>query len=146
MYTTKFRNFSPALVSTNNLFDEMLKKEFYGNRNVRRSSFPPANVKESTESFLIELAVPGMNKADFQIKQEKELLVISYQHSAEQSNETENYTRKEFSVNEFTRSFSIPETVNTDEIKAQYEHGILKITLPKKIEALTNRNRQIEIA
>jgi HSP20 family protein len=66
-------------------------------------------------------------------------------NETEQINKTEGYTRREFSFSSFRRAFTLPETVNTNDINAAYENGILMITLPKKEEDLTNSKLLIDI-
>jgi len=104
---------------------------------------PAANILEKEDGFGIELMVPGMKKEDFKIDLDKDILTISAE--AEQEN-VSNYTRREFGIGSFSRSFSIPESINTDEIKAEYNDGILKLHLPKKEEARAKPARTIEIS
>ena len=103
---------------------------------------PAANVKETENHFVLELAVPGLTKADIHINIEKDLLTVSANKETT-PNEGETVKRSEFSFNEFKRSFQLPDTVNTESVKADFKNGILSITLPKKEEATP---RQIEIS
>ena len=88
-------------------------------------------------------------KEDFKIEVENDLLTISSEQSNEVVDEKEEnkvkYTRKEFSFSSFKRSFTLPETINVDAIKASYENGILSFNLPKKEEALPKPKRLIEL-
>lgn len=99
------------------------------------SKVPAANVQENENEFIIDLAVPGMNKADFQIKIENGALSISSEKQEESEDKTDDYTRKEFSYSSFSRSFRLPDSVKEDKIKAKYDNGVLKVSLPKKEEA-----------
>ena len=92
---------------------------------------PAANITENDKSFNIEIAVPGMKKEDFKINLENNVLTVSTEKESEKSEETKTYTRKEFVYGSFSRSFTLPKTVETDHIKASYESGILRIELPK---------------
>ncbi len=95
---------------------------------------PAANITENEKSFDIEIAAPGLKKEDFKINLENNVLTVSTEKEAEKKEETKNYTRKEFVYGSFCRSFTMPKTVETDQIKASYENGILKLELPKKEE------------
>jgi len=96
---------------------------------------PAANIIENDKTFEIEIAVPGMKKDDFKINLENNVLTVSTEKESEKSEETRNFTRKEFVYGSFRRSFTLPKIVETDHIKASYENGILKVELPKKEEA-----------
>jgi HSP20 family protein len=107
---------------------------------------PAVNVIDNADHFSIEVAAPGLNKEQFRLNVEKDTLTIR----AEVENTTEetkpNYTRREFVFNSFERSFTLPETVNTEAISAAYENGILRIRLPKREEAQVKAARSIEVA
>ncbi len=96
---------------------------------------PSVNVVETKDSFGLEVAAPGMKKEDFKVEVKEGCLVISAETKAEKEQKEESYTRKEFSYQAFTRSFWLPENVKTDNIKATYADGILKLNIPKiKVE------------
>ncbi len=106
---------------------------------------PATNVTESKESYQIEMAVPGFNKEDFKISMEKNILSISTEiEMAEKGEEQqENFRMREFARRNFCRSFSMPETVDLESIKAEYINGILRITLPKKEEVKVTKEIQV---
>lgn len=108
-------------------------------------SQPSVNIKETAEDFKIEVAAPGLEKNDFKLTMDKDRLTISAQKEEKKVEEGENFTRKEFSFNSFSRSFDLPDTIQADGILANYENGILNITLPKKPEAKPQPAKQIEI-
>jgi HSP20 family protein len=91
-------------------------------------------VKETETAYILELAAPGLKKEDLKINVEKNTLVIGYQSEQKNEEKVDKFTRQEFSLNSFERSFRLPKNVNTDEIKAAYTDGILTVELPK-IEA-----------
>lgn len=100
-----------------------------------RLNLPAVNIFENDENFVVELAVPGRNKEDFNIKVRENRLVISYKLEAKKDKETKKYSLREFTSNSFERSFTLPKgKVNTDAIKANYENGILSVELPKQEE------------
>ncbi len=98
-------------------------------------SIPAVNIKENDKNFEVEVAAPGMNKKDFKVEVENNVLTISAETKEEKEEKKENYSRKEFSYESFERSFTLPQDiVDADKIKAKYDNGILKIEIPKKEE------------
>jgi HSP20 family protein len=112
----------------------------------RRFSDPAANIIENPDSFQLELAAPGLKKNDFKIHLENNVLTISSEVEDEKSEEGKNYTRKEFHYGSFSRSFTLPKSIDLDKIKADYENGILKVMLPKKEEARLDVKKEIKIS
>lgn len=111
------------------------------------TSIPAVNIRETAEGFEVEMAAPGMNKNDFRIELDNNLLTISSekQHQNEQK-EGERFSRKEFSYQSFKRSFSLPkEVVDDDKIAARYENGVLHLSIPKREEAKPRPPKQIKI-
>jgi HSP20 family protein len=89
------------------------------------------NIGETEHNFKVELVAPGFQKSDFQVKIEKNLLTIRAEKANEEVSEGLNWKHKEFTAKTFERSFKLPETVNSDDLSATYESGILSIHLPK---------------
>jgi len=136
---TNIVKFQP-LPSTKPLFNGFLDEFF--NRNI--SNFvgsdavlnqPAVNVVETDEAFKLELAAPGFDKQDFKVNIENDFLTITASRETNNEEKNERYTRREFSVTSFKRSFKLPKTVNQEAIAAVYENGILNVTLGKKEEA-----------
>jgi HSP20 family protein len=121
------------------LNEDMLQKNIF-------KSVPAVNIIENANDFKIELAVPGMNKSDFKIEVDKGLLNISAEKKEEKKDENSRYTRKEFSYSSFKRSFTLPEHVEADSIAAEYNDGVLMLTLPKKDEAKAKAAKEIKIS
>ena len=96
-------------------------------------ALPLVNIVEEEKEFVVDLAVPGMTKKDFHIAIDNGVLTVSAEKKEEKEEVNKNFTRKEFSFNSFTRSFALPENVNEEKIDANYENGILKIHLGKKV-------------
>jgi len=96
---------------------------------------PAVNIVETEQAFRIELAAPGLNKEDFNIKLEKDTLSISAKKETT-TVEGEKVKVREFAYSSFQRNFNLPKTVNAEAIEARYENGVLFLTLPKKEEAL----------
>lgn len=93
---------------------------------------PSANITESEKEYLIELAAPGLTKKDFKVENNNGVLTISAEKKEEKKESEGGYTRREYSYNSFSRSFTLPENSKADHIDAKYEDGILKLTVPKK--------------
>ena len=109
----------------------------------RTGNLPAVNIHEDEKQFVLEFAVPGMNKEDFKINLEEQILTVSSETKEEKEEQEDNFTRREFYYNGFNRSFTIPENIDTNKIKADYKDGILKITLPKSKEARLSREIKI---
>ena len=105
----------------------------FGNVFVNESlNFPPVNVIEKSDAYNLEVAVPGMEKADFNVKLDGDLLTISAEKKEEKKEEDAKHIRKEFSYKSFSRSFTLDDNIDSAKIGAKYENGILKLDLPKK--------------
>jgi len=104
-----------------------------------------ANIIETDDHFDIDLAAPGKKKADFKIELEEGILTISSEIEKKSTEKEGTLTRKEFGYGSFKRSFNIPDSVSTDKISANYKEGVLRVSLPKKEEALPQRKKLISI-
>lgn len=137
--TISRRTFSPFL---SNLFDD----DFIPVMANRTSSMPAVNIREDEKNFILELAVPGMEKKDLKIDINEDVLTISSETKNETEENKDGYKRKEFSYSSFCRSFYIPENVNREKIGASYKDGILNVELPKQEEEKNKITRQIKIS
>lgn len=106
--------------------------------------YPATNIVEASDFFRLELAAPGLEKKDFSINVEKQVLTISANHEAA-AVDGETVRRREFGTISFKRSWRLPETIDSEAIEARYEAGILQVVLPKKEEAKEKPARNIEI-
>ena len=107
------------------------------------NSLPKVNLLEDINGFNIQLAAPGLNKKDFKIDLNNRVLTISVNL---ENNEKQNFIKKEFNYNSFTRSFNLPEIVKLEKINASYNEGILNIEIPKKDEAKPIPPKTIKIS
>ncbi|NDV77628.1 Hsp20/alpha crystallin family protein [Dysgonomonas sp. 511] len=116
-------------------------------KNLAEGSLPATNVSETENAFNIELSVPGFKKEEIKIEVEKDVLKISAAHEAnsEEKDENERVLRREFKKTSFTRSFSIPENIDIENISASQNDGILQVTLPKQTVAAEDKVKKIEI-
>jgi len=116
------------------------------NFSTTNSTLPAVNIKETDESFMIEMAAPGLTKDNFKVHLDRNRLVISSELRDEKNESDEKYSRREFSYQSFQRSFAIPEgTIDGDKISAKYNNGILMITIPKRAEIHTKSAKEIDI-
>ena len=134
------RSFRPFYMS--NLFDD----DFFPVLQSRSSSMPAVNIREDEKNYILDLAVPGMDKKDLKIDINEDVLTISSESKHETEENKDGYKRKEFSYSSFCRSFYIPENVNRDKIEANYKDGILTVGLPKQEEEKSKLSRQINIS
>jgi len=91
----------------------------------------PVNIQETENSYVLFVVAPGLKKENFKINLEKNILSISYEIKAEEGSE-EKWLRKEYNLTQFKRIFSLNEKMDSSSIKAQYQDGILNVTILKK--------------
>lgn len=127
--------------------------EFFGDNWMPRffdwetgQNMPAVNITEGKEDYKIEVAAPGLSKGDFKINLENNVLTISSEKEVKNESKDENVLRREFSYTSFSRSFTLPESVNGDKIKATHNDGILSIVIPKKEEAMVKPAKEIKIS
>jgi HSP20 family protein len=106
--------------------------EFAFNRFWKKEWTPAVNILEDDKQFEIEFAAPGMRKEDFKVKIENNVLNVSAEHKEEKEERKKKYTRQEYSYNSFSRSFTLPENVREDDVKASYQDGVLRLNIAKK--------------
>lgn len=133
-----------------NFFNDFFNRDWmdYVNRNFSdtNTTLPSVNIKEGAENYEVEMAAPGLEKKDFKIELDMGVLTISSEKKAEkETKKGQRFTRREFSYQSFSRSFTLPDTVEGEKIEAKYENGLLKVIIPKKEEAKEKLPRQIEI-
>lgn len=107
---------------------------------------PTANVMETSKEFKLELAAPGLERKDFNVEIENHVLKISAEKEEEKSEKAGEYSRREYSFNSFTRSFSLPENVKEGSIDAKYENGVLKVSIPKEKETPVKPAQKVAVS
>jgi HSP20 family protein len=103
---------------------------------------PPVDVYEDEQGIQLKMEVPGIEERDIDVRLENNLLTIRGERKLEKETKEENYHRIERSYGSFTRSFTLPNTINPEEVKASYAKGVLAIHLGKRAEA---RPKQIKV-
>ena len=133
------------------LFDRFFDGEMFdwSNRNFSNTNttLPSVNIKENPDAFTVEVAAPGIDKNDFKLELNHNTLTVSSEKKVEsETKENEVFTKREFSYQSFSRSFTLPMIADGERISANYENGILLVSIPKKEEAKPKPSRMIEIS
>lgn len=123
--------------SSPSIFEDFFKpwNEWFDSGHIwnRTMKVPAVNITDNKENYLISLAIPGMEKKDFNIDIEGNMLTVSCEKEETKEEKDKAYSRKEYNYNSFSRSFNLPEEVIQEQINAVYDNGILNITLPKQL-------------
>lgn len=138
-FNNRTRNTAPYF---NNVFDSLFSEAI--NKNLTVNKVPGVNILETQDSYRIELAAPGLTKEDFQINVKKDTLSVWAEKKGVEGEDQKDYTRKEFDYYSFARSFILPESVNTDQIAAEYVNGILNITIGK--DTAQSQSKEIKVS
>jgi len=130
--------------------DDIFGRELFNwennNFSTTSTTLPSVNIKETADNYEVEVAAPGMDKNDFKVTLDGNLLTISSVKEREETKEEESFTRKEFSYQSFQRSFELPKNVvDEDKITARYENGLLLLSIPKLEQAKQKPPRLIDI-
>jgi len=137
------KNYLPIYSPLADLMGEFLTNE--NKMQQKLSTIPLVNIIESDKDFVIEFAAPGLSKEDFEIEIENEILSVKGTKKVEKAEENSQYSKREFAYNEFQRTFTLPDIVDSNSIEAEYKEGILAITIAKKPEAQVKPKRNISI-
>ncbi len=103
---------------------------------------PPVDIYEDEHKITLKLEVPGIDEKDIDVHIENTTLTVHGERKIEKEEKEENYRRVERQYGEFTRSFTLPSSVDLGQVNAHYDKGVLKINLPKKAEA---KPKQIKV-
>jgi HSP20 family protein len=137
-----FREFSTLQDRMNRLFRESFN-DAGKDESLTTSSFAPAvDVYEDEHKVTLKIEVPGIDEKDIDVRVENNTLTVHGERKIEKEEKEENYRRVERQYGSFTRTFTLPQTVDTENVSATYDKGVLKITLPKKAEA---KPKQIKV-
>jgi HSP20 family protein len=103
---------------------------------------PPVDVYEDEHAITLKMEVPGIDQKDIDVRVENNVLTVHGERKLEKDEKEENFHRVERRYGSFTRSFTLPNTVDTDNVNADYDNGVLKIRLAKRAEA---KPKQIKV-
>jgi len=136
VFPSMMNDFSPNRFFNGSLFD--FDDDFF-------TSTPLVNITENENEFKLDLSAPGINKEDFKIDLENGILTVSSEKGESDTIEEENFRRREFSYNSFSRVFALPDNIDENKIVAKYENGILEMQLPKKEGAISKPRKKIVV-
>lgn len=128
-----FRNLSTLQEQFNRLFESTFPTR--SEESALTTWAPSVDVYETENELVIKADVPDLNEKDIEIRVENSMLTIGGERKFEHKVKEENYLRLERTFGSFSRSFSLPNTVNTEAIKAEYKQGVLTVELPKRAES-----------
>lgn len=138
-----FRDLRSLQDEVNRLFTANLGRAF-GDENIARGAWNPSvDIYENKDQIVLEAELPGMNREDFDLSIENNVLTLRGERRFEKRDESDNFHRVERSYGSFTRSFTLPQTVTAEGANAEYKNGVLRVTLPKREEV---KARRIEIS
>src|SRR5437868_10700484 len=126
----------------NRLFRELLNSEAPEEALTTTRFAPPVDIYEDEHNITLKLEVPGIDENDIDVRIDNNSLTVHGERKIEKEEKEENFRRVERQYGSFTRSFTLPDTVDTGQVHANYDKGVLKISLAKKAEA---KPKQIKV-
>jgi len=131
------------LAALQNRMNRLFEEQYGGREDLTTGAFvPPVDIYEDEHGITLKLEVPGVDQKDLDIKVENNVLSVSGERKFEKEEKEENFHRVERRYGSFTRSFTLPNTVSTEDVQADYDSGVLKIRLAKRAEA---KPKQIKV-
>jgi len=138
-----FREFATLQDRINRVFRDSYSGGASQDDSLTTSSFAPAvDVYEDEHKVSLKIEVPGIDEKDIDVRVENNTLTVHGERKIDKEEKEENYRRVERQYGSFTRTFTLPQTVDTENVSATYDKGVLKIALPKKAEA---KPKQIKV-
>lgn len=136
-----FRELSTLQDRMNRLFNDQFGS-ITRDESLTGAFVPPVDVYEDENSIQVRMEVPGINEKDIDVRLENQVLTIRGERSFSKEEKEENFHRIERRYGSFTRSFTLPATVNSEDVSADYDKGVLKIRMAKRAEA---KPKQIKV-
>jgi HSP20 family protein len=137
-----YRDIDALQRNINRLFGDSASTRHSGREGSEAVWMPPVNTYEDKEGFTLTCDLPGLGQKDVRLNLDKDTLTISGTRRIEFEDKRENYQRIESAFGSFSRSFTIPATVDAEKISAHMENGVLSVRLPKREES---KPKQIEV-
>ena len=135
-----FRDLRTLQEEVNRLFSTNLTRAFGDDEGIGRGAWAPSvDIYENKDQIVLEAELPGMKQEDFDLSIENNVITLRGERKFEKTDETDNYHRVERSYGAFTRSFTLPQTVSPEGATAEYNNGVLRVTLPKREETKARR-------
>ena len=135
-----FRGLSNLQDQFNRIFNETLRTQT--DESAMTAWAPAVDIYETPNELVVKADLPDVNEKDIDVRVENNLLTIRGERKFEKSVSEENFLRVERAYGSFSRSFSLPNTVNPEAIRAEYKNGVLNVTLPKREES---KPRQVKV-
>src|SRR6266403_428286 len=137
-----FRDLRTLQEEVNRLFSTNLTRSF-GEEGIGRGAWSPSvDIFENKDQIVLEAELPGMNREDFDLSIENNIITLRGERRFEKKEDSDNYHRVERSYGAFTRSFTLPQSVSAEGATAEYQNGVLRVALPKREET---KARRIEV-
>ena len=137
-----FREFANLQDRINRAFRESYSEDGRDEALTTSSFAPAVNVYEDEHNVTLKIEVPGIDEKDIDVRIENNTLTVHGERKIEKEEKEENYRRVERQYGSFTRTFTLPTTVDSEKVSATYDKGVLKVALPKKAEA---KPKQIKV-
>lgn len=134
-----FRDLRSLQQEVNRLFTGKQASTFDDEGIARGSWSPNVDIYENKEQIVIEAELPGMNREDFELAVENNVITLRGERRFEKKEETDNYHRVERAYGNFTRSFTLPNTVTAEGATADYRSGVLRVVLSKREDTKAHR-------
>lgn len=130
-----FRDLRSLQEEVNRLFSRSFADEGIA----RGAWMPSVDIYENKDQIVLEAELPGMSREDFELTVENNVLTLRGERRFEKRDETDNYHRVERAYGAFTRSFTLPQTVSSENATAEYKNGVLRVVLHKREEVKARR-------
>ncbi len=139
-----WKDFGSLQERINKMFDDTIRTLYPPDgEELEKGTWAPAvDIYETNDSFVVSADLPGLNKDEIQIDLKDNTLTLKGEKKFEEKVSKDNYIRVERAYGSFVRSFTLPENVVPEKIKAKYKEGVLEVTIPKKEEA---KPKQIKV-
>lgn len=139
-----WKDFGSLQERINRMFDDTIRTLYpTDGEELEKGTWAPAvDIYETNDSFVVSADLPGLNKDEIQIDLKDNTLTLKGEKKFEEKVSEDNYIRVERAYGSFVRSFTLPQNVDPEKIKAKYKEGVLEITIPKKEEA---KPKQIKV-
>ncbi len=149
MNLVRFNNphYNVNRVLVDELFNNFFKNDYHEDYAKNYGTKPASNIFETETEFKIEVLLPGFKKEDVQLNYQNNLLTIKVENEVKEDKPEEyKYAHREFGAFNFEKQYRVPKSVNDEKISANFENGVLNITLLKKEEALEKAPVEIKIS
>jgi HSP20 family protein len=135
-----FRGFTALQDQVNRIFNETVRNQ--GDESTLTAWAPSVDIYETPNELVVKADLPEVEEKDIDVRVENNLLTIRGERKFDKSVAEDNYLRIERTYGTFSRSFSLPNTVSADAIRAEYKNGVLTVNLPKREES---KPRQVKV-